>query len=94
MHLGIKLGYELFPAPLTRRVKQERKERLMESQSAAMAKAQKNIADWEAANTSPSDEKKREKKDLGECTWFCVVILVSSYSVSTRGSVKRRTRCV
>ncbi len=36
MHLGIKLGYELFPAPLTRRVKQERKERFMESQSAAI----------------------------------------------------------
>eukprot|EP00961_Rhodomonas_salina_P010393 139301-Rhodomonas_salina.3 len=64
VRLGIKRGFELFPTGLTSRVKAERKEKFMESQKAAVAKAQQSIAQWDAANASPSEDKKREKKDL------------------------------
>jgi tripeptidyl-peptidase-2 len=64
VHIGIKRAFELMPGPLLKRVKAERKEKFMESQNLAMAQAQRNIAAWDAANKSPSEEKKREKKDL------------------------------
>jgi len=64
VHLGIKMAYELFPNGLTKRVKAERKTSFMENQSAAMAHAQSKMAEWDAVNKTPSEEKKREKKDL------------------------------
>jgi tripeptidyl-peptidase-2 len=64
VHLGIKRAYELLPGPLTERVKKERKVTFMESQSKAVAQAQRRIVEWDAANKTPSEDKKREKKDL------------------------------
>jgi len=64
VRVGLKRAYELFPDGLTRRVKAERKAKFMESQQAVVAQAQRKLAEWDAANKTPSDDKKREKKDL------------------------------
>jgi tripeptidyl-peptidase-2 len=64
VHLGIKRAFELFPGPLNKRVKAERKAKIMEDQSTAVAEAQRAIVAWDAANKSPTADKKRERKDL------------------------------
>jgi tripeptidyl-peptidase-2 len=60
----LTVSLNVFAGGLTKRVKAERKVTFMETQSKAVAEAQKAITTWDNANKSPSEDKKREKKDL------------------------------
>ncbi|EKX54447.1 tripeptidyl peptidase II [Guillardia theta CCMP2712] len=63
-HLGLKRAYELFPRPLVKRVKEERKESFLVKQQEAVAAAQAALREWEKSHKSPNDKEKKERKDL------------------------------
>jgi tripeptidyl-peptidase-2 len=64
IHVGMKRAYEIFPGPLVKRIKEDRKEAFSRSHRQSVTDAQRKIAEWEAAHKSPTDVEKREKKDL------------------------------
>eukprot|EP00960_Hanusia_phi_P049249 759451-Hanusia_phi.AAC.9 len=63
-HLGLKRAFELFPRPLLKRIKQERKDSFMEKQQEAIAASQAALREWDKNHKSPNDKEKKERKDL------------------------------
>jgi len=63
-HLGIKRGYDLFPAGLVRRLKRERKKRFDIAQQQAELKLRSEIVAWEAAHPKPTQDEKKEREEL------------------------------
>ncbi len=64
IQIGLKRAYEIFPAPLIKRIKEDRKEAFLERHRKSVTQAQRKLAEWEAAHKTPTDAEKREKKDL------------------------------
>ncbi|HJO09396.1 MAG TPA: S8 family serine peptidase [Verrucomicrobiota bacterium] len=62
--VGIKAAYELFPGSLVSRLKRERKKAWDKQQRERMAGLQAKLADFDEANPSPKDDKKKERVEL------------------------------
>jgi len=63
-HIGQKPAWEIFPAGLVRRMKEERARKFDEKQREAVATAQRALADWDAAHEKPTTAELDERRDL------------------------------
>ncbi|XP_052216044.1 tripeptidyl-peptidase 2-like isoform X2 [Dreissena polymorpha] len=65
VHLGFKVGYELYPRLLRDRIVKEHREATWDASSRlAMAQASKALEDFDAAHANPSQEQKLERENL------------------------------
>jgi len=63
-HVGLKRAYELYPGGLVARLKAKRRETWDEQQRAAVTALTRQLAAWDAAHSSPTDEQTKERDEL------------------------------
>eukprot|EP00742_Colponemidia_sp_Colp-10_P008114 GILJ01008758.1.p1 GENE.GILJ01008758.1~~GILJ01008758.1.p1 ORF type:complete len:1249 (+),score=195.85 GILJ01008758.1:73-3819(+) len=62
--VGLKRGFDLFPAGLVARLKQERRRTWDVQQREAIADIQNQLSAWDQANRNPTPEQKKAKQNL------------------------------
>lgn len=65
-HIGGKAAFDLYPAPLRNRMKQERRRRFDEQHRIAVAKAREELSAFESSDKRKSPEAQKQKEELEE----------------------------
>lgn len=63
-HLGLKRAFELYPGGLVSRLVAKRREKWDGQQRVAVTALERQLADWDAAHTSPTQEQKKEREEI------------------------------
>ncbi len=63
-HIGLKRAYEIYPGGLVGRLSAKRSEKWDEQQRVAVTALERQLAEWDAAHLSPTNEQKKERDEL------------------------------